>query len=144
MTARQRILDSLQQEEDFLCALATAGADGHPRVRYMKATIADDLVIRCPTFATTQKVMDIRTCPYVSLTCGETDSLRPGSYFQIKGHAEISQEKSDRIAAWTSRLEKWFSSIEDPNYAVVRIIPTRILALPIGGGPAGEAWSGTE
>jgi len=141
MTVVKRILAALRREDDFLCALATAGAEGQHHVRYMKGVIDGHLTIRCPTFVSTQKVRDIRSCADVSLTCGDTDSSRPGSYFQITARATISQDLADRTAAWTPRLEKWFSSVEDRNYAVVRIEPIRILAFPIGGGPAGEIWT---
>ena len=141
MTIASRILATLRRKDDFLCALATTADDGHPHVRYMKGVIDDDLTIRCPTFVSTQKVRDIRSCANVSLTCGDTDSCQPGSYFQITAQASISLGLADRTAAWTPRMEKWFSGIEDPNYAVVRIEPIRILAFPIGGGPAGESWT---
>ncbi|MFC2105185.1 pyridoxamine 5'-phosphate oxidase family protein [Candidatus Bipolaricaulota bacterium] len=141
MTVVKRILAALRREDDFLCALATAGAEGQPHVRYMKGVIDDHLTIRCPTFVSTQKVRDIRSCADVSLTCGDTDSSRPGSYFQIIARATISQDLADRTAAWTPRLEKWFNGIDDPDFAVVRIKPIRILAFPIGGGPVGETWT---
>jgi len=141
MTGMERILATLRREDDFLCALATIGPDGVPHVRYMKGVIDDDLTIRCPTFASTQKVRDIQSCCDVSLTCGDTDSGSPGSYFQVVARARISQDLADRTAAWTPRMEKWFSGVDDPNYRVVRIEPSRILAFPIGGGPAGEVWT---
>ena len=141
MTVAERILAVLRRKDDFLCALATIGADGHPCVRYMKGVIDDGLIIRCPTFASTQKVRDILSCADVSLACGDTDSDRSGSYFQITARASISRDCVDRTIAWTPRLEKWFSGIEDSNYAVVRIEPIRIFAFPIGGGPAGEVWT---
>ena len=140
MTVVERILATLRREDDFLCALATVGGDGLPHVRYMKAVIGDDLTIWCPTFVSTQKVRDIESRSDVSLTCGDTDSSRPGSYFQITARAQISQDLADRTAAWTPRMEKWFSGPDDANYAVVRIEPSHIVAFPIGGGPAGEVW----
>lgn len=144
MAVAERILGTLRRKDDFLCALATAGADGHPHVRYMKGVIDDHLTIRCPTFESTQKVRDIQSCADVSLTCGDTDPDRPGSYFQISARASISQDPADRLAAWTPRLEKWFSGIDDPNFAVVRIEPIHILVSPIGGGPARELWTADE
>ena len=141
MTLVDRLLVTLRQEEDFLCALATVGIDGLPHVRYMKGVIDEHLTIRCPTFASTQKVRHIQRCADVSLTCGDTDSRQPGSYFQITAKAAISQDHADRVAAWTSRMEKWFSGPDDANYTVIRIEPSRILAFPIGGGPAAEIWT---
>ena len=141
MTVIERLLATLRQEEDFLCVLATVDTDGQPHVRYMKGVIDEDLIIRCPTFAMTQKVQQIRDCPDVSLTCGDTDTTKPGSYFQIVAKATISQTHDDRASAWTPRMEKWFSGLDDVTYAVVRIEPLRIRAFPVGGGPAADVWA---
>jgi len=137
----QRILETLQTEPAFLCALATLTEDGRPSVRTMRATIGDDLTIRCPTFLGTEKVAQIQACPEVHLTCGSRDSDRPGSYFRVEGRGEISTAAEDRTLAWNDRLAKWFAAgPDDPNYAVVRILPYRIVAFPIGGGPAAQVW----
>jgi len=141
---KDRLLATLRTDESFLGALATVGSDGRPRVRYVIAQIDDDWVIRFPTFTATQKVSHIRAQPEVHLTCGNVDSGTPGSYFQIEGTATIEIGADERKQAWTSRLEKWFSGPDDKNYAVVKIVPYRIEALPIGGGPAVERWERGE
>lgn len=141
MTVIERLLATLRQEEDFLCALATVNKDGQPHVRYMKGVIDEHLIIRFPTFASTQKARQIRDCSDVSLTCGDTDAVVPGSYFQIQAKATISQTHEGRASAWTSRLEKWFSGLDDVTYAVVRIEPRHIRAFPIGGGAAADVWT---
>ena len=140
MDVVRRILESLRVESAFLCALATVTEDGRPSVRTMRATIDDDLTIRCPTFLGTDKVAQIRARPDVHLTCGSTDSDRPGSYFRIEGRATISTGPDDRRLAWNDRLAKWFAGPDDPSYAVVRIVPSRIVAQPIGGGQAPQVW----
>ena len=140
MDVVRRILETLRVESAFLCALATVTEDARPSVRTMRATIDDDLTIRCPTFLGTDKVAQIRARPDVHLTCGSTDSDRPGSYFRIEGRATISTGPDDRRLAWNDRLAKWFAGPDDPNYAVVRIVPSRIVAQPIGGGPAPQVW----
>ena len=137
---RKRILETLSPGQSFLCHLATLTEDGRPWVRTMRGVIGEDLVIRCPTFAGTKKVAQIEANPEIHLTCGDTDPSQPGSYLQIEAHAEITQDTKDREAAWTERLAKWFTGLEDPAYLVVRITPTRITALPIGGGPPAEIW----
>lgn len=138
--AVRRVLEALRAEPTFLCALATITEDGRPSVRTMRATIDEELTIRCPTFLRTNKVAQIQSCPEVHLTCGSTDADRPGSYFRIEGRAEISTDPTDRRLAWNDRLEKWFSGQADPEYAVVKIAPYRIVALPIGGGPDTQVW----
>jgi general stress protein 26 len=140
MDVVRRILESLQAEPAFLCALATVMEDGRPSVRTMRATIDDALIIRCPTFLGTSKVAEIRARPDVHVACGSTDSDRPGSYFRIEGRAAISTDPDDRRLAWNDRLAKWFDGPEDPSYGVVRISPIRIVTHPIGGGPEAQVW----
>jgi general stress protein 26 len=137
---KRRVLATLQRDGPFLCFLATLAEDSRPWVRAMRGVIDDKLIIRCPTFAGTRKVDHIRAESEVHLMCGDTDPSSPGSYFQIEARAEIVQETADRRLAWSERLEKWFSGIDDPAYAVVRITPYRIQALPIGGGPPPSVW----
>ena len=136
----ERIRSTLQIDSTFLFSLATVGEDGRPKVRIVRGTIDEGFTLRCPTFANTAKVRHIRACGEVHVTCGNTATDRPGSYFQIEGHATISSEAEDRHALWSDRLRKWFDSPDDPRYVVVVIQPYRIAALPIGGGPAAAVW----
>jgi len=136
-----RIIDLLGSDGPFLCSLATLTPDGLPWVRFVRATIGDDLTLRCPTFAATKKVEHIRTHPEVHLCCGHTNPATPGSYLQIEGRASISCRREDRELAWHERLERWFTGIEDPNYAVVCVKPHRITVLPIGRSGDIAVWS---
>ncbi len=140
-TASKRIVDGLRRERVILLALATVDANGDPRVRFVRGSVDEELTIRCPTFADTNKVQHVRGHSRVSVTCGDTDSSRPGTYFEIQGDARMSTDPRDRALAWGPQLEKWFSGPEDADYVVIVIRPTRIEALPIGGGPAAEVWS---
>ena len=130
--ARCALLQSVGVDTPFLCSLATIGGDGGPAVRFVRAKVDQDLILRIPTFDGTGKAKQIAANPRVSLTCGDTDSDRPGTYFQIDGVAELRREATEREACWTPRLEKWFTGPEDENYVVIRIEPTSIVALPIG------------
>lgn len=139
--ARGVLIERLGVDAPFLCSLATVRRDGGPAVRFVRAKADEDLNLRIPTFVGTRKVDQIRADPRVHITCGDTDSERPGTYFQIDGAAEISTEPVERAACWTPRLAKWFTDRDDPNYAVVKVTPTRIIGVPIGrtGDPA--VWS---
>lgn len=140
MTVEERMLATLQEESTFLFSLATVGEDGRPRVRIVRGTIGQDLTLRCPTFAHTAKVRHIEACGEVHVTCGDTATDRPGSYYQIEGIATISSDENDRRDLWSDRLCKWFDGPGDPRYVVVVIRPYRVVALPIGGGPAAAVW----
>ena len=138
--ARRTLIEELGEDTPFLCSLATLREDGGPAVRFVRAKADAELTLRIPTFVQTAKVKQIRADGRVHITCGRTDSSEPGSYFQIDGVAEILTEAADREACWTERLEKWFSGPDDPNYAVVRVTPSRITALPIGRAGKPTAW----
>ena len=138
--AGERLLEAVGQEEPFLCSMATVGTDGAPRVRFVRAKLDPELILRIPTFVGTQKVRDVRADSRVHITCGDTDAERPGTYFQIDGTAEITTEAAERKAAWTPRLSKWFSDSDDANYVVVKVRPTQIEALPIGRSGEPSVW----
>jgi general stress protein 26 len=138
--AIQRVLTTLRRDEVFLAALATVDAEGRPHVRFVRGRIDDDLTIRCPTSMDTGKVRQIGRDPRVALACGDTDSTRPGTYFEIKGQARISTDAADRRRVWDKRQERWYSGPDDPDFGVVVIRPTLIELLPIGGGPAAQIW----
>lgn len=138
--AKQTIIDTLRKDTSEVWSLATVTQDGTPWVRYVRGTVDEDLVLRCPTFAGTKKVAHIESNPAVHVTCGDTDSSKPGTYLQIEGTAEITTQPLDREAAWSDRLAKWFSGPADPNYAVVKITPSRITLCPIGQSGGIEVW----
>jgi len=130
--AKEALLKEIGESTPFLCSLATVRSDGGPSVRFVRAKADGDLTLRIPTFAATGKVDQIRSDPRVHITCGRTDPSEPGSYFQIEGQAKISSDPADRKACWTTLLEKWFSGPDDENYLVVKVLPSLIVALPIG------------
>ena len=138
--ARERLAEALGEGEPFLCSLATVGSDGAPRVRFVRAKLDHELILRIPTFVETLKVLHIQADPRVHITCGDTDAERPGTYFQIDGTAEITTDDAEREATWTPRLAKWFSGPDDADYAVVKVTPTQITALPIGRAGEPSVW----
>lgn len=137
---RQWTVERLGVGVPFLCSLATVSPEGAPRVRFVRAKLDPDCVLWIPTFEGTLKVTHIEVDPRVHVTCGDTSSDTPGSYFQIEGEAEISREKEDREACWTDLLSKWFDDANDPRYAVVKVRPTTITVLPIGRQGLAQRW----
>ena len=130
--ARRSFLEAVGIDTPFLCSLATVRENGSPAVRFVRAKADAELTLRIPTFGGTEKVKHIRAEPRVHITCGDTDSEQPGSYYQIDGTAEIRTDPAEREAGWTERLSKWFSGPDDENYAVIRVRSTKLVVLPIG------------
>ena len=140
-SARRQILEQLGEGVPFLCSLATVSPDGAPRVRFVRAKLDHELTLRIPTFEGMMKIAHIQAEPRVHITCGDTRSEVPGSYFQIEGTAEVSREREEREACWTDLLVKWFDGPDDERYVVVKVFPEKITVLPIGRNGAAQQWN---
>jgi len=123
-----------------LSSLATITEEGKPWVRYMMTTGADDLSIRCATFANSRKVGQIAANPEVHLTLGVTNPGVMIPYLQIQGRARFSTEAKDRHGFWSKMLDGYFSGPDDPNYGVVIVTPYRI-ELTTPGSHMPEVWT---
>lgn len=117
-----QILKELQ-----ICNFSTIGVDGKPRGRYVFAQADKELNIRFASCVTSRKVMDIKNNPNIHIHCGVQgikDLYNP--YLQIEGVAECQQSKEEREQFWNSSLESIYSGPSDPNYAVIKVIPSKI------------------
>lgn len=123
-----------------LSSLATITEEGKPWVRYMMTQGADDLSIRCATFAHSRKVAQIAANPEVHLTLGVTNPGVMIPYLQIQGRARFSTEAADRHGFWSEMLAAYFSGPDDPDYGVLIVTPYRIeVATP--GSHTPEVWT---
>jgi len=118
---RERILKVLERPQ--LAGLATITQDGKPWVRYVMAVAAEDMTIRCATFAAARKVKQIKKNPEVHLTCGVPDLQHMAPYLQIQGRASLNTSEEARHAFWTDMLAGIFDGRDDPKYAVLEIKP---------------------
>jgi general stress protein 26 len=118
---KERILAILGKPQ--LAGLATIAQDGKPWVRYVMTVASADMTIRCATFVSARKVMQIKKNPEAHLTCGVTDPQKMAPYLQIQGRATLNTSKEARHAFWSDMLSPIFSGPDDPNYAVLEIKP---------------------
>ncbi len=109
-----------------LSSLATIKEDGKPWVRYVMTRGKDDFSVRCATHVEARKVAQIEKTPDVHLTCGCTDPMKAKDYLQIVGKATVSTDQDTKQAFWYPQLSMIFDSVENPDYAVIEIIPSRI------------------
>jgi general stress protein 26 len=118
-----------------LASLATI-CGGVPWTRYVMIGMDDDeMLLRCATFLGGRKVEQIRNNPQVHLCCGVSSVVKMKPYLQIQAVAKISTAESQRHRFWNPALASIFKGPDDPEYAVVLMLPFRI-----------EYWvpSGTE
>jgi general stress protein 26 len=108
-----------------LVSVATVTPKGAPWVRFVAGRMLPDLSVWFSTYLTSRKIAHIRANPTVHATLGAQD-FKAEKWLQVEGHAEISTEEQDRKDFWFDGLRAYISGVDDPNYAVVKIIPDRI------------------
>lgn len=121
---RERILDVIGKPN--LAGLATVTESGAPWVRYVMAVASEDMIIRFSTFLGARKVSHIKNNPEVHLVCGVTVPENWSNYLQIEGTAEVTTDDDEKKAFWNPILSEIFQGPEDPDYAIVKVIPSRI------------------
>ena len=109
-----------------LSSLATITKDGKPWVRYVIALASADFTIRFATFIHARKVEQITHNPEVHLTCGVNDPLNLAPYLQIQGRAELLTDIKTKNIFWNDTLNDIFNGPDDPNYAVIQVVPYKI------------------
>ena len=132
----QRIFDLAKDLQ--LMSLATVTENGRPRVRYVVGKADPTLTLRFSTHLDSAKVRQMKNQPNVSVTTGGT-GLRTQSWLEIEGSALVSTTAADRHAFWFGGLEAYFAGVDDPNYCIVIIQPSRI-ALWSMAATAPEVW----
>ncbi|UCF09378.1 MAG: pyridoxamine 5'-phosphate oxidase family protein [Candidatus Bipolaricaulota bacterium] len=123
---KNKILEVIRAHQPLVASLATVAEDGRPWVRYVTPDVADDLTMTVATWLPSRKVAQIRANPEVHLACGSTDMSKPGSYLQIEARAEIVTDDAAKQAHWSDGLSAYFDGPDDPNYALLSIVPYRI------------------
>lgn len=114
-------------EPAVLGVLATVTDEGRPWVRYlMLACDPADMTLWSTTFLQSRKCVHIKAHPDVHVTLGVRDLPSAVDYLQIEGTAEVLTDAESRRRMWTEEQSAYFSGPDDPNYAVIRITPTRI------------------
>ena len=121
---KQRILEVIGQPN--MTGFATVTEEGAPWVRYVMAFASDDMIIRFSTFLGSRKVSQVRNDPRVHLVCGVTDPEDWDSYIQIEGTAEVVTDIEEKENFWNPALSEYFDGPEDPDYAIIKVTPSRI------------------
>ncbi|MFH0877884.1 MAG: pyridoxamine 5'-phosphate oxidase family protein [Candidatus Omnitrophota bacterium] len=109
--------------------LATCQAD-QPRVRAMMPILCDDGKLLMATFPATQKIGQIAKNPKVEICFVD----RKLSHCRIEGKAAVSNDKGLKEELWNKQmmLRQFFGGIEDPNFALIVLTPTKIGMMNIG------------
>jgi general stress protein 26 len=122
-TIKQMVLDA------GMGYLATCEGD-QPRVRAMMPILRDDGTLLAATFPWTQKVGQLGKNPKVEICFVD----RKLSHCRIEGRAQISPDKALKEELWEDQLmlRQFFTGVDDPNFILIVLSPTKIRMMNIG------------
>lgn len=100
--------------------------DGKPWVRYMVVQPQADLTLFTTSFAPSRKVEQIRKNPNVHLAFGADPRDYALPYVNIVGTAEILTDSATKLKCWKEEYKQYYKGPDDPNYVVIRIVPSLI------------------
>lgn len=120
-----------------LMSVATLTEDGRPWVRYVAGRMRQDMSLRFSAHLSSRKIAQLRRNPAVHVTLGAT-SFAAERWLQVEGMARISTSEEDRRDFWFDGLKAYVSGVDDPEYAVVTIAPSRIEIASMTAPP--EVW----
>jgi len=108
--------------------LITIDGQGFPKSRMMENTaVGDDCIFYFATFASSDKVAEIKAQPQVNVFLYRPEDH---SSISVSGMAEVVTDDDVRQARW---LEKWSGFWKegptDPEYVLIRVVPKKIMFL---------------
>lgn len=96
-----------------------------PAVRHMVVAGQKDLTLIASTFKGSRKVQQIKRNPNVALAIWDGESFSH-PYVSIRAKAELHDDLETKKRYWNPSLERFFKGPEDPEYVVVKFVPSRI------------------
>jgi len=107
-----------------VAAVATVSA-GKPAMRFMALAGLQDLSLVGATMKGSRKVEQISKNPEVALSIWSGKDFSD-PYVVIQGKAEIHEDLETKKEFWDPMMEKYFQKPENPNYVVLKFVPTLI------------------
>lgn len=108
--------------------LVTIDSQGFPKSRMMENTpLGDDLIFYFATFASSEKVAEIKAQSRVNVFLYRPEDH---SSISVSGMADIVMDDDVRQAQWQEKWSGfWKEGPTDPEYALIRIVPKKIMFL---------------
>ena len=119
---KDKVLRVLNDNE--VGTLATV-VDNKPQSRYM-TFFHDDLTLYTATNKETHKTETIKENPYVHVLVGYDGKGIGDAYLEVEGKASVHESEQLKKDLWNEHLSPWFEGPEDPNYVVLKIVPSQI------------------
>ena len=100
--------------------------DAKPWVRYMAMQTEDNLILYTTAFASSRKIGQISKDSNVHVTFGADSKNWELPYINVEAKAEVMTDLEIKKKYWCDMLSRFFKGPEDPNYVVVKIVPSYI------------------
>jgi general stress protein 26 len=111
-----------------VAAVATVDEEAgqvRPAVRYMVTFGLDDLTLIGSTSRGSRKVQQIKKNSNVALTMWEGGDFS-NPYVIVTAEAVVYEDLETKKKFWNPELEKYFMSPDNPEYVVIKFVPTNI------------------
>ena len=76
--------------------------------------------------------------PHVSVLLGYESNGLSDAYVEVSGTAAINDSQELKSQYWDESYEKWFDSVDDPNYVFLQIQPETVRIMNMNGEPPQE------
>jgi general stress protein 26 len=120
---KEKIIELVKNVQ--LGTLATID-DTKPWARYMVVRHDEELVFYTNTFAQSRKVEQIKKNNNVHLVIGGDPHNWKAPYLNMEAKAELLSAPQDKEKYWEDMLRQYFQGPQDPNFIVIKILPTSI------------------
>ena len=97
-----------------------------PWARYMVIRHDEELSFYTSTFAHSRKVEQIQNNNNIHVVIGGDPHNWKAPYLQIEARAELLSDPQKKGKYWEDMLTQYFTGPQDPNFIVIKILPTLI------------------
>lgn len=120
---KQRIIDVIVKNP--LASVATVEGD-QPWVRYMAVEHDQNLICYTTTFVGSRKITQIKKNNNVHIIMGGDPQDWEKPYINMQATAYILADLETKQKFWKDVLQQFFSGPDDPNYVVIKFVPSVI------------------
>ncbi len=121
---KKNILDVLKGHQ--LASLATVTANGTPWVRYVMSLGTEDLTLFVVTSARSRKIAQVKARPEVHVIVGGNAEQMDHPCVNVVATARILDDAESKRKFWHDELKHYFSGPDDPDYCILKIMPSVI------------------
>ncbi|MFX3625524.1 MAG: pyridoxamine 5'-phosphate oxidase family protein [Ectobacillus sp.] len=122
MGLKEKILTVMQNQPTGILATIR---DNKPHSCFM-IFFHEDLTLYAATDKQSKKLEDIKQNPSVHVLIGREKKEWDKEFIEIEGNATVEDNAEMKQRFWNDDLRRWLNGPADPNYVLLKIMPSRI------------------